>query len=112
VEHVDLYPTLMELCGFAVPDGIDGESFLPLLQDPTAVFKPAFSTARPATGLGLTRIARSGGYKLAYWETGEHQLYDLLEDPGEYTNLYGDPLYDDVFAALVQDLYDYGLLEP
>ena len=34
VSSIDIYPTLMELCGVSVPDGLDGHSFTKLLADP------------------------------------------------------------------------------
>ena len=45
VSLLDLYPTLMELCGLEPSEGIDGESLLPLLKDPEAPRqRPAVTT--------------------------------------------------------------------
>ena len=35
VSHVDLMPTLIEVAGGEIPDDIDGESFLPVLKNPS-----------------------------------------------------------------------------
>lgn len=34
VSSVDIYPTLMDLCGIEIPDGLDGKSFVTLLNSP------------------------------------------------------------------------------
>ncbi|MFW6169231.1 MAG: sulfatase/phosphatase domain-containing protein [Planctomycetota bacterium] len=41
VEFVDLYPTLAEMAGLAVPDHGHGKSFVPVFDDPEAAHKDA-----------------------------------------------------------------------
>ena len=44
VESLDIYPTLVELCGLPPQNEIEGRSLAPLLQDPSAKWdKPGYS---------------------------------------------------------------------
>ena len=119
---VDLSPTLLELAGAETPNQpMDGVSLVPLLRGerdrlgPRAIYwhfplylqslevddeqrDPLFRT-RPCS------IVRQGDYKLhQYFEDGALELYNLMRDPGELTNLAdSEPkLRDELLGVLNQ----------
>ncbi len=110
VELVDLYPTLADLCGLPSPEGMEGLSFRPVLEDPDVPWKSAiFSEAKRNGAHG--RSVRTHRYRFTEWTPlegdGEPQfeLYDLDKDPKEYENLAGDPEHQptmDRLAAVLE----------
>jgi arylsulfatase A-like enzyme len=82
-ELLSIYPTLIELCGLPKRDDLDGSSLVPLLKDPKAQWK------RPAlTTHGKNNHAvRTERYRYIRYYEGSEELYDLQEDPNEWTNL-------------------------
>ena len=98
VELVDLYPTLVDLCSLPRPDGLEGTSFSPLLEDPDLEWKAAvFSEAQRRGAHG--RSIRTATHRFTEWTPLEddaepqYELYDLIQDPKEYTNLASHPEY-------------------
>jgi arylsulfatase A-like enzyme len=92
-ELVDLYPTLAELAGLTPPANLQGQSLLPILKNPT--------TKEWSKDLAFS-ISRSGGesirtskWRFTHWGFGAkgEELYDLKNDPNEFTNLARDPNY-------------------
>ena len=90
-ELVDVYPTLVDLCGLQKARGLQGTSLVPLLQDPSASVKTAvFSVAARAAGY-LGRSVRTDRYRYTEWPDGSEELYDHDQDPHEWTNLRRHP---------------------
>ena len=90
VELVDIYPTLCQLCGVPTPDGLAGESFLPLLRNPAGSGKPAaFSQASPRGAAGSS--VRTDRYRYTQWrrdgQVVAEELYDYRTSPSETVNL-------------------------
>ncbi|MCD6200236.1 MAG: sulfatase [Bacteroidales bacterium] len=86
VSSVDIYPTLMELCGIRDTLPVDGKSFVPLLKDPDDPDwdEVAYSYYRR----GITM--RTPRYRLTrYFRTARPvtELYDHLADPYENRNI-------------------------
>ena len=107
---VDLYPTLAELCGVQAPKNLQGQSLVPMLEDPSA----------PGRGWALTQVTRGNrrqgrffGYTLrtpqwryTEWADGDQgrELYDHHADPRELTNLADDPSHAQTVANLSRQL--------
>ncbi len=88
VELLDLYPTLVDLCGLPTRPQLEGRSLRPLLSAPDAPWdKPA------VTSLGPGRMSlRTERFRYSRYEDGE-ELYDHRTDPLEWANLADDPDY-------------------
>jgi len=99
VEFVDLYPTLAELCSLPAPRGLDGDSFAPLLLDPT---RPGKRAACSVTLAG-ERMVCTTRWKLVLHPAGvtpRGLLFDLDRDPREDTNLFASPGHQALMAEL------------
>jgi uncharacterized sulfatase len=97
VELVDLFPTLAELCGLQKPDGLEGLSFVPLLDRPDRPWKQAAFTVVSHAGkvkggaeldpTKLGRTVRTERWRYTEWFDGSIELYDHDADPHEFANL-------------------------
>jgi arylsulfatase A-like enzyme len=113
VQSIDFYPTLADLCGLPLPDGLDGLSLSPLLADPQATWDhPAYtvwsengSTANSmvvqnATLTGVSVRTERWHYAEFFGRGAGAMLLDPLNDPYEIRNLAGDPAYADAVREL------------
>lgn len=109
VQTLDLYPTLLDLCGLPQPQQprLQGHSLKPLLENPAAAWDhPAFTVAKPLGRSEPDRFGRSvrvDRWRYAEWgpdgKSGA-MLIDEDNDPHETHNLVTDPTH----AALVTRL--------
>ncbi|MDX1564012.1 MAG: sulfatase [Phycisphaeraceae bacterium] len=93
-ELLSLFPTLIDLCGVAKREELEGASLRPLLENPKAPWKrPAICT------FGQNNHAiRSERYRYIQYADGSRELYDHQTDPNEWTNLAADPAYGKIMA--------------
>jgi uncharacterized sulfatase len=102
---IDLYPTLCELTGLSRPEGIEGRSLVPLLNDPKLEWNhPAFTVTVHDGVIG--RSIRTDRWRYTEWNDGTKatELYDQQDDPLNYRNLAADPGKADVIARLKTQL--------
>ena len=82
VELLDLYPTLVDLCGLPKRPELEGRSLRPLLADPDAAWdKPAITSRGPNS-----MTVRTERWRYSRYPDGE-ELYDHEQDPMEWRNL-------------------------
>lgn len=94
VSLLDLYPTLVDLCGLPEKKEIDGRSLMPLLKEPDSKWEqPALMTM----GRG-NHAVRSERWRYIRYSDGSEELYDHEQDPQEWDNLAKDPQYAKVIA--------------
>ncbi len=103
VELLDLFPTLVDLCGLPIPAGLEGASLVPILKDPTVTVKAGAFTQHPRPAyfdrepdkqpkaMGVS--VRTGSVRYTEWRdwgSGEviaRELYDNSQQPAELRNV-------------------------
>ena len=75
---IDLYPTLLELCGLPANPVMQGQSLTPLLKDPDAAWeRPVVMNWR-----GNNYAVHNERYRYLYYSGGSEELYDHRSDAG------------------------------
>ena len=94
VELLDLYPTLIDLCGLAERTDLEGISLKPQLIDANAQRShPAITTHNQGN-----HAVRTESWRYIRYADDSEELYDLVNDPQEWTNLAGRADYFAVIA--------------
>jgi len=108
--NVDFAPTFLEAAGLDVPTDMQGRSLLPVLRGATPpdwrtsmyyryYHDPGHHNTRAHYGV------RTLTHKLIYfWKKDQWELFDLVNDPSEMHNVYGQPGHAKVTAALAAEL--------
>jgi hypothetical protein len=107
--HTDLVPTFLDLAGAPALLGMEGRSYTKLLQGDTESHRDAIIVER----IGIERhtsdpivrqkILVTDRYKLAhYGSSWPGELYDLQNDPEEFSNLWDDPEYHEIRMRMTE----------
>ena len=116
VEHVDLFPTFMDVLHLPTPSSVQGQSFLPLLTGKAEKHRDVARSehyVHPEGGgkdLIPIRMQFDGRYK--FIDNGPDvppELYDLQADPREITNLAPRPEHAERVKQVLAELRQWGL---
>jgi len=83
VEFVDVYPTVADFCGLAMPHAGAGVSLRPVLADPGARVKEAAFTLVTRGPKLYGQSVRTERWRMNRWSDGLVELYDQEADPEE-----------------------------
>jgi len=86
---VDVFPTLAQLAGVEVPEGVRGISLLELLADEPPRRSLYAETYYPRIHFGWSELVSVIDGDFHYIEAPEPELYNLATDPGEKENVLG-----------------------
>jgi len=98
--HIDVFPTLIDLAGLPPVARHEGKSLVPLLDDPTA---DGYHASVTTHGYGNHSV-RTGRWRYIRYEDGAEELYDHDEDPNEWHNLAPLPQHADTMRELMAQL--------
>jgi hypothetical protein len=97
VNLVDLFTTLTELCGLPTKPDIGSRSLVPLLRDPAADWPH----------VAITHLDHPQNYAIStqnwryiHYRDGGEELYDIDQDPHEWTNLASLPEHAEKLAEI------------
>jgi iduronate 2-sulfatase len=90
-ESIDIYPTLVELCGLDYADNLDGESIVDVLKNPE-INGQKFARSFYYRNRALGKTIRTKRYRIVRWATENDstvavELYDHQLDPNENINI-------------------------
>jgi arylsulfatase A-like enzyme len=98
VSQIDILPTLCDYAGIDEKPSFTGESIRPIIEAPESAWRDylvvELADYKPDSSR-KGRMVRTAGFKYNVFSKGEdnEQLFDLLNDPGESTNLARDAAY-------------------
>jgi N-acetylglucosamine-6-sulfatase len=112
VSSVDIAPTVLDLAGVSIGPQVQGLSFAPALtgrqgqERQTAYIEYNGDEVFDWVDRSTYRAIRTKRWKLIHWvqDPTRGELYDLVADPCEMTNLHADPRYARQRAVLQAEL--------
>ena len=115
---VDIYPTLCEMAGLSLPDHLEGESLMKIMNNEST--KP-YAVSQYTRDQKMGYAVRDKRYRYVSWvEEGFHvnpeadlskttdvQLFDYEKDPLETVNFANHPEYDTVLKQMESKLHSF-----
>lgn len=96
VSYLDIYPTVVDLLGEEMPSYLDGNSLVPLINDPEMEWNIPAIITYPRGNHSVVL----NDWNYIHYEDGSEELYYHIEDPTEFTNLAGKPEYRELMDSL------------
>ena len=112
-ELLDIYPTLVDVCGLPKPKELDGVSLRAVLDDPSAQVRPVAISQYPRTDAGRSLMGysiRDERWRLTLWRDRKDntihatELYNEANDPHETVNVADKPELKEVVERLAKFL--------
>lgn len=91
-ELLDMYPTLVDLCGLPPRTDLEGHSLVPQLKDAASTREWPAITTHNHDNHGI----RTRDWRYIHYADGSEELYDMRKDPNEWENLANKPEYTSV----------------
>jgi len=82
-QQIDIYPTLSELCGLNIPPHVQGKSLVKAMNTPTHRVHESVYCLRGRND----HLLRTNRWAFIRYRTGDVELYDMQNDPKQFTNL-------------------------
>ncbi len=109
IQNIDYAPTFVEIAGATTPPDVQGRSLVPVLKGNTGDWRKSVYYAYYEEG--EHRVPRHFGvrtksHKLIHFpRTDEWNMFDLVRDPNEMKNVYGNPEYASLRKTLTDEYH-------
>ncbi len=102
VQNIDLAPSVLEWAGVTPPAPLNGLSLAPLINDPLYPWRAEILLewlGNSSSTVDFSAV-RTPQHLYAEYGNGDRELYDLVADPSQLTNVINDSALVDLIPAL------------
>lgn len=111
---LDIYPTILDYAGLAIPATLNGKSLKPLLEGKEkalnrdfVVTETKFAGKHAYNTKGRAMVGKRYKYVVYSWGQNREQLFDLQKDPKEMNNLMHNEKYTKILNQQRKKLYTW-----